>query len=355
MNHRILGVVSFGLTLLSSEAPADYFTNFDGAPFQEGFSISQFIDLGNGTYREVDPPFAVTSSPHDWVTTDASEGDSVIQVTGFREYAGDRSAIVGGLVGLTPSSTNIELWEPLIQGNFTFIVKFSITPSDVSRPANDTFSWTFRNTVGDLLFQIRFDPKTTGFQPDPVHKLDVNWVDSNLNVHPPDDLSKSVIIRNTTYILRVDANFQVGIFTAFVTEPVTNRQVTLTGIMPLGGSLGRAAATWQLDSNSVMNYGSNSMVFDNYTVSTSGSVILPPVKIARQSGGGILLSWYYPPTLAPGVMFSLESRAGLATLPAWTPLVATITKPTSNPGVFQALLPADLAPARFYRLRVTYP
>ena len=82
--------------------------------------------------------------------------------------------------------------------------------------------------------------------------------------------------------------------------------------------------------------------------STPFGLFFPTLNIARASGGGIRLFWDYPVALVGGVQFSLETTTDFG---SWTPLNATITNPFA--GRYEALLPPDSVPKRFYRLRVT--
>lgn len=251
---------------LSLGSAATYFTDFDSIP-------------GSGSL----------SGSDGWVTNDPyvlagnfGQADFVGIVPGYSQTLSDHWALLGGATGVTPGRSTIYLWQTVdLAGasdvSFT-LGSMSVISSASPRLSADTFGWTFRNSSDNTLFSLRLDPETDGQFGD----LNVRMYDSSGSEFLAAGSGNWDIYYNSIYSLDVSVN-STGLVNVSLTDAnsITTQVITgaATGIDP--ASIAGVAATWILDTpgpgadgSAQTSFGSNSLVFDNYSVIPEPSATL---------------------------------------------------------------------------------
>jgi hypothetical protein len=312
MTRNIL-LASACALLLQAPAHASYTSDFDinaGEGLSCGLSIpgqgtSQFNDglsdgvtwtgLSNGLYQSTGGagPSVTTASPlggapYSWVSTDQNQADAVQSFTGWGTAGSNWAAIGGGISStpggptIAPSTGNVQLWTPLSEQDVDFNVNFGITLSTGATAstgsAQDTFGWTFRTATGSELFAILFEPSTTS------GTLNV-YTQSSTGALLPTGLSIST---GAIYTLNLLTNLGANSFQANLSGDGTSFPINFANIPAGTTSIGAIAATWDLSdlttdptTGDLTDYGSNMMLFDDYTVES----VPEPSSVVLAIGG----------------------------------------------------------------------
>lgn len=248
--------------LLGPLLAAGYSTNFD--------SIS-----GGATLSDADG--WVTNDPYDEIG-DFGQTDYVGVISGYSTTTSDHWALLGGATGFSPGQPTVFLSHDVdLSGgsSASFTVGMGITSSASPRTNQDSFGWTFRNSSSATLFSLIFDPT-----PAVTGDMNIRMYDGSGTELLAGGSGGFDIFYNAIYSLDlvVDASGAVTVnFTDannITTEVIT---AAATGINP--GDIGNVAATWILADGTTPGteqpeYGSNSLLFDNFSVVPEPSVAL---------------------------------------------------------------------------------
>lgn len=236
-----------------------------GVTFAAGY-VTNFDNISGG---------ASLSDADGWVTNDpyveaidAGQADYVGVVPNYSATTSDHLALLGGATGFAPGQPTVYLWRPVdLSGSSfaSFSVGMAVTSSASPRTNEDTFGWTFRDSTNATLFSLRFDPSTAA-----TGDLNIRMFDSSnteLTVGPTWDM-----YYNSIYSLDVSVNALGEVTVNFTDASSATFEViagAATGIDP--ADIAGVAATWSLASSSGENaaqndFGSNSLVFDNYSL-----------------------------------------------------------------------------------------
>ena len=240
-----------------------YTTSFAPADFNANASLSgqQLWDTNN--FTAANPPS---------IPFDLGQSDFVGIVSGYSTTVNDYWALLGGATGIAPVVNTSTLFRPLDLTGATgaaFDVKFGIISSQNPRPNQDSFGWTFRDSLGNQLLRVGFIP-------------DINQA-NNLTVRVWDRLDLELpgsglfnVLYNSKYDLSVNmssgslVNMSItSTVPGSLPTTIINNQLD-AGAVPT--SIADVAATWTLADPTANpngerpNFGSNSLVFDNYSV-----------------------------------------------------------------------------------------
>jgi hypothetical protein len=254
-----------------------YSSNFDNTTeFPAGETLS--------SYTTAELPANNSDQNLDWITTNTdSDGnpakptDSILPAnSNLAQYSGDQWAIMGGLVGLSPSQNTVELWNPVsIKNAFNFSMEYDVTESGGAYTNNDAFGVTFRTPTDLLLFQILFTPDASN----PSTVLDVDW-----NTGSGETSTGLQINRNADYNISVAGNLNLGTFAATISSVGVVSSDSFNGAFSnTGQTLGEAGVTWNILNGSA---GNNSIAFNNYAV-----VPEPSAYIGLVLGSVMLMMW----------------------------------------------------------------
>jgi hypothetical protein len=231
--------------------------------------VSNFDDIsGNASLSDADG--WVTNDPFN-PGTNAGQTDFVGILSGYSQTVTDHWALLGGATGFSPGQPTIYLSRPVdLSGSasVSFTTGMAVISSAVPRPNEDTFGWTFRNNLDVTLFSLLFDPNTAVNGDLAIRIYD----SSNVEIAGAGSGSWSMFY-NAIYSLDVSVN-SLGVVDVNFTDAnsITTQVINgaSTGIDP--GDIAGVAATWILDDNTENPtgvygaFGSNSLVFDNYSL-----------------------------------------------------------------------------------------
>jgi hypothetical protein len=260
MNISIFPSVMRGFALagialaVSSQAHAQYipdFNTFSGNNSLSGQKQSDPVEL-------------------QWQTTDANAANYVGVIPGYSTSGSDYWAGIGGLFNAAPSATTVDLWRTFALpdgGNAgVFQTKFAITSPQSPRTNQDSFSWKFRTAAGADIASVDFVPLngTT---------LKLNWSNNSTQTTTAFGISYDSIYTISAVVsgLGTDPKLFVSITDSLGNTTTTVNNVALAPVTPTG--IGQVAASWKL-ADTTANYGSNTMVFQNYSVVPEPGAIL---------------------------------------------------------------------------------
>lgn len=258
-NRRATGwIVLVCSALLSVTAHAQFTPNFD-------------------TYT---PSFSL-SGQQGWVTNDTNQKNYIGTVNGYSVPASSYWAELGGLLHSAPSTANVDLYRTFTlpdNGNAAvFSVNFAISSSSTPFTTQDAFSWKFRTADGTPIVSVDFkqlDSTTlklywtayNGTQTSTTYGIGYNSVYL---------LNATVAgLGTSTPQFRVDLTDSDGISSTAI-------NTSLSASTPTG--IGQVAASWNLTSGTPAVFGSNSLLFHNY------SVIPEPATLAFLGLSGVSL------------------------------------------------------------------
>ena len=257
----LLSAVALGFAANANAAP--YITNFDPPAYFGNSSLSGQQGWDTNNYSDNGTP----GNPLD----DLGQSDSVGELAGYSTSASDFWGLLGGVIGFAPVVNTSYLFVPLNlvgESQAVFNVRFGIISSQLPQTEEDTFGWTFRNSVGNQLLRVAFIP-------------DINQ-GGQLAVRVFDSANSELagsgsfdIAYDSQYDLSVNVS-GAGIVSVSIDDLLANPPAQIINNQPAAGAIPSAisniAATWTLaDTTSFPNgerpnYGSNSLVFDNYSV-----------------------------------------------------------------------------------------
>ena len=240
-----------------------YTTTFAPADFTANQSLSgqQLWDTNN--FTAANPPS---------IPFDLGQSDFVGIVSGYSTSVNDYWGLLGGATGIAPVVDTSTLFRPLdLTGaaGAAFGVKFGIISSQSPRTNQDSFGWTFRDSTGAQLLRVGFIPDINQ-----ANNLTIRvWDKANLEIPGSGALN---IAYNAPYNLNVDLSsgslVNVSITSTIpgsLPTTIINNQLD-AGAVPT--SIADVAATWTLADPTANpngerpNFGSNSLVCDNYSV-----------------------------------------------------------------------------------------
>jgi hypothetical protein len=245
--------------------PSGYVTTFDN--YNRNFTLSG-QDAATGVY---------------WDTNNYSPGlgqsDYVGIVSGYSTTNTDYWALLGGATGVAPVVPTSYLFRPLDDAgaiSADFSTRFGIISSQIPRLAKDVFGWTFRDAAGLPLLEVRFVP----------HLIQLNQLTVRIYDSAGNELAGSGsqnIFYNSKYDLHISISaanrLTVTIGNAFGDAPnriVNDQPLNVPNGNPLASLLHDVSATWEVSdltfsTGIYSNFGSNSLVFNNFDVSLSGA------------------------------------------------------------------------------------
>ncbi|MEI6279246.1 MAG: PEP-CTERM sorting domain-containing protein [Verrucomicrobiae bacterium] len=257
--HIPVLAASVALALSLSSAHAQYSPNFD--TFDPYFTLSG--QLAGAPVAE------------QWQTNDISQSDYLGPIDGYRDPS--NWALLGGLAVTTPKPYEVtaSLWRnfTLPDASFAqFNVDFAITAPTVGHPARDSFAWTFRtnspteSVPGTAIAGISFKPTNVD-----TGKLDIYWT----NFNGDETLTGWSVGYGAIYSLQANV-FDLGgaspYFTATLdpSGPDPKETIISTALnVSTPSGVGEVAVSWTLSDTSggapYANYGSNSILFQNYS------------------------------------------------------------------------------------------
>ncbi len=287
-------MVKYHSTFSISAAVLATALSFDTGALAAPIYGTTFDDFDNGAFSITQEP-----SPDNWSTNDAyipatgaGATDTVAQLQGYSTPAStDLWAIVGGSVAVdsalpaerfVPGSFSISVWKPfssagLLTGGVNadairLDVDFAITSSGVTRPKEDSFSWSFREADGDTIFRLALEPVSAS----PLDGLALSWY----NAAGQETSTPNRISYDSIYKLQVDvsmAGLARDAFTLRITDGFGTTSTILENVtLPEGAaaSLAQIGPRWDIldptaDSNGdPTQYGENALVFNNFNVTT---------------------------------------------------------------------------------------
>lgn len=249
------GFALAGIALvISSQAQAQYVPNFN-------------TFLGNNTLsgQQQSDPIELQ-----WQTNDTGGANYVGVIPGYSTSGSDYWAGIGGIFGFTPSATTVDLWRtftlPGGGSEGVFQTKFAITSPQSPRTNQDTFSWKFRTAAGTDIASVDFVPLngTT---------LKLNWTNNSTQTATAFGISYDSIYTISAVVsgLGTDPKLLVTLTDGIGNTVTAVNNASLAPGTPTG--IGQVAADWKL-ANTTSNYGSNTMVFQNYSVVPEPGAIL---------------------------------------------------------------------------------
>jgi len=198
--------------------------------------------------------------------------DNTLNLSSFAFWNGDWAAYLGGFYD-APAVVNVDLSHSydLPMAGSSFGVDFTIIGSSASYPGRDSFGFSLKEGVADLM-RVAFEPGAPG-------RLEVLWYD-NLNVgHTLTPVSQDIFYSGS-YVLTLKFN-PSGADTAFVATLTGSNTFTWGGILP--GTAGAYVSSFSADYDvEGVEAGDNFMLFD-------GISIIPEPASAGLAGLGMLL------------------------------------------------------------------
>jgi len=260
-------------------------------------SVASAVDIYSTNFDQFDNGLAL-SQQFGWTTNDPfnegtnkGQSDTVGIVNGYSQSLTDYKALLGGLSPFAPGSLSISVGRPfssagLLTGSpeanvLQFTVDAAISSSALPRPQRDSFGWSFQNGTGSTLFRLAFipDPLLAG-------GYGVTFFDANNTA----TITPAVIFTDSIYRFTIDvamADATRDSLTLRITDstPAMTTGTFLSNVtLPEGTAtaVSNIAARWDITDQTMSgggpsNYGSNSLIFDNYKVAAvpePGSVLL---------------------------------------------------------------------------------
>ena len=259
---NLIGPVT-ALALLTTAHGAGYITNFDPPAFVGGASLSGQELWDTNNYSPGPDMIPGTAD-------DLGQSDFVGIISGYSTTMSDHWALLGGGAGIAPVVNTSYLFRPVDPEGATaaaFNVRFGISSSQTPRGNKDTFGWTFRDSTGAQLLRVGFIPATNQ-----ANNLTVRVYDAANNELPGSGAVN--IFNNSIYDLSLGISSTSTVSLSLKdglgnTTQIINNQVA-AGAIP--SALSDVAATWSLFDTTTSpngerpNYGSNSLLFDNYSL-----------------------------------------------------------------------------------------
>jgi len=197
-----------------------------------------------------------------WQTNDANAANYVGVIPG---YGSDYWGGIGGIFQEAPSATNVDLWRTFtLPGGGSagvFQTKFAITSPQTPYPRTnrDSFSWKFRTAAGADIASVDFVPGN-------ATTMLVKWTNDSTQTATSFGISYDSIYTISAVVsgLGTDPKLFVSITDSLGNTTTTVNNVALALSTPTG--IGQVAASWKLADAATANYGSNTMLFQNYSV-----------------------------------------------------------------------------------------
>jgi hypothetical protein len=232
-------------------------------------------------FNELDPFFSL-SDQDGWLTNDIDSGGGFGATDGIGTLVKpspsgsdtSNSGVVGGFRGeaFPPGVHDIYLWRPFtVTGNsldFEVESVFLGSGTGGAFPFDDSFAWTIRDTMGNQIFRLAFEPTSLS------NRLEVVSYDA-ADVAVPSGVD---VFKGSLYTIKISVTPDGGGDRARASLfSGTNETVLADRWLPAGSlsSAAQVAANWRILNPSVNSsglpdmYGSNFMMFDEYRITTS--------------------------------------------------------------------------------------
>ena len=247
-------------------------------------------------FNNFDPFFSV-SGQDGWMTNDIDTGQGFGETNGFGTLrvpvdGSSTAAILGGYLqsSFPPGLHDIFLWKPVnVTGSaMEFSVDFVFVKSSSSGPfsVGDTFGWAVRDANGDEIFKLAFEP--TSF----TNRLEIVSYDA-LGMRLSSGLD---FFSGSLYTIEISMFPELSGGERVIARLVAAGTSFLLAdrFLPTGSisAVEQIAANWKIMDPAVgaeglpSSYGSNFMMFDNYSVTTfvPNAVFAEDLEVGEAAG-----------------------------------------------------------------------